>query len=71
MVHAIRPDVWCQPIMTGRGAIVGYWVRDRAGRFFGFGSDSRAAWEDAWRRTQNPVSPERVAAGAYPRRTGD
>jgi hypothetical protein len=38
--------------MTGHGPIIGHRIRDRTGRFFGFGRDSYAAWEDAWRRIQ-------------------
>jgi hypothetical protein len=42
--------------MTGHGAIIGHRIRDRSGRFFGFGRDTYAAWEDAWRRIQeNPA----------------
>jgi hypothetical protein len=51
-VLAVHPKVWCEAVTTGRGTIVGYRIRDRDGRFFGFGDVRRAAWDDAWRRIQ-------------------
>jgi len=61
-----HPECWCEAVITGHGAIMGYRIRDRAGRFFGFGRDSHAAWEDAWQRMQDPESHGRISTGAYP-----
>jgi hypothetical protein len=45
--------------LTGHGNIMGYRIRDRAGRFFGFAGARRAAWEDAWLRLQEAAAAEK------------